>query len=421
MKHGPEKKICFVISPIGDDDSNTRKHSDQVLKHIIIGAVEQMGYEVIRADKISEPGIITHQILQHIVDSPLVVADLTERNPNVFYELAFRHAIRKPLVQLIKKGELIPFDVAATRVIKFDLQNPDSIEAAKLGIVAQVKSFEGGKKDTDNPISVFLDLKVLKDSRDPWERSLGREAFPGPKIAEAWVYTVVNPIINAVEWEGRYLAKEQWGFDRWHQDRLEFVKTITDNMSGNYRQFFQHNKEIYDLVKNHDEKVRSFIEIVKLCYLSISQSAALEEVCENVTSLDSMQKLQDKSICPEYYDFKDFQTREQFIDKLFSPRESDDVKLTLAEYVLKNAPKLPTNITFAPLWNLFHNDFVLLREKIFANEVRQLTEFNSILREINAKLLATLMEEQSRLCYQYHIPPDEPPPTVVQAPSGRFT
>lgn len=167
-----EKKICFVISPIGEDDSDTRKRSDQVLKHIITGAVEQLGYEVIRADKISEPGIITHQILQHIVDAPLVIADLTERNPNVFYELALRHAIRKPLVQLIKKGELIPFDVAATRIIQFDLHNLDSVEAAKVEIAAQVKSLEAGKNDTDNPISVSLDLKMLKESGNPEERSL---------------------------------------------------------------------------------------------------------------------------------------------------------------------------------------------------------------------------------------------------------
>lgn len=167
-----EKKICFVISPIGEEDSDTRKRSDQVLKHIITGAVEQLGYEVIRADKISEPGIITHQIIQHIVDAPLVIADLTERNPNVFYELALRHAIRKPLVQLIKKGELIPFDVAATRIIQFDLHNLDSVDAAKQEILAQIKSLEAGKNDTDNPISVSLDLKMLKESGDPEERSL---------------------------------------------------------------------------------------------------------------------------------------------------------------------------------------------------------------------------------------------------------
>lgn len=167
-----DKKICFVISPIGEEDSETRKRSDQVLKHIIINAVEGLGYEVIRADKISEPGIITHQILQYIVDAPLVIADLTEHNPNVFYELALRHAIRKPLVQLIKKGELIPFDVAATRIIQFDLQNLDSVDAAKKEIIAQVKSLEAGKNDNDNPISVSLDLKMLKESGNPEERSL---------------------------------------------------------------------------------------------------------------------------------------------------------------------------------------------------------------------------------------------------------
>lgn len=167
-----EKKTCFVISPIGDEDSDIRKRSDKVLKHIIAAAIEPLGYNVVRADKISEPGIITHQILQHIVDAPLVIADLTDRNPNVFYELALRHAIRKPQVQLIRKGDQIPFDVAATRIIQFDLTDLDSVEATKTEIVAQVKSLEAGKNDTDNPISVSLDLKVLKQSGNPEERSL---------------------------------------------------------------------------------------------------------------------------------------------------------------------------------------------------------------------------------------------------------
>jgi hypothetical protein len=167
-----EKKICFVISPIGDEGSETRERSDQVLKHIITGPVEQLGYEVIRADKISEPGIITTQIIEHIVEAALVIADLTEKNPNVFYELALRHAIRKPLVQMIKKGEVIPFDVAATRIIQFDLHNLDSVAAAKDDILSQVKSLEAGKSEVHNPISVSLDLKVLKESGNIEERSL---------------------------------------------------------------------------------------------------------------------------------------------------------------------------------------------------------------------------------------------------------
>lgn len=166
------KKICFVISPIGEEGTETRERSDQVLKHIITEPVKQLGYEVIRADKISEPGIITTQIIEHIVDAELVIADLTEKNPNVFYELAVRHAIRKPLVQIIKKGEIIPFDVAATRIIQFDLHNLDSAASAKEEILSQVKSLEAGNSEVYNPISVSLDLKVLKESGNIEERSL---------------------------------------------------------------------------------------------------------------------------------------------------------------------------------------------------------------------------------------------------------
>ena len=110
-----DQKNCFVVAPIGELDSDTRKRSDQVLNYVIKPAVSECGYIAIRADEIDKPGIITSQVIQHVVNDPLVVADLTERNPNVFYELAIRHAIAKPLVQIMKKGEQIPFDVAATR------------------------------------------------------------------------------------------------------------------------------------------------------------------------------------------------------------------------------------------------------------------------------------------------------------------
>ena len=121
------KKACFVIAPIGEAESDTRKRSDQILKHVISPAVESCGYNATRADQISEPGMITSQVIQKIVDDPLVVADLTERNPNVFYELAISHVIRKPLVQIIKKGEQIPFDVAGARTIHVDHHDLDSV------------------------------------------------------------------------------------------------------------------------------------------------------------------------------------------------------------------------------------------------------------------------------------------------------
>lgn len=170
MNH-PEK-LCFVISPIGDLDSETRKRSDQVLKHVIRPAATSCGYKAVRADEIDKPGMITSQVIQHVVNDALVVADLTERNPNVFYELAIRHALRKPLVQIIRKGEAIPFDVAGTRTIYVDHKDLDSVEAAKNEIVEQIRALEKDSSDIETPISVSLDLQLLRQSEKPEERSL---------------------------------------------------------------------------------------------------------------------------------------------------------------------------------------------------------------------------------------------------------
>src|SRR5687767_14258073 len=99
----PEPKVCFVISPIESKGSDVRRRSDQVLKYIIEPAA--VGYDVIRADKISEGGIITSQVVQYLRDSALVIADLTGHNANVFYELAIRHVLRKPYIHMIHKSE----------------------------------------------------------------------------------------------------------------------------------------------------------------------------------------------------------------------------------------------------------------------------------------------------------------------------
>ena len=167
------ERICFVIAPIGDQESDTRKRSDQVLKHVIKPAATECSYNAIRSDEIAEPGLITSQVIQHIVDDPIVIADLTERNPNVFYELAIRHALKKPFVQIIKKGEQLPFDVAGMRTISVDHHDLDSVEVARKEIVSQIKSVEDlTPEQVETPISVSLELQFLRQSENPEQRSL---------------------------------------------------------------------------------------------------------------------------------------------------------------------------------------------------------------------------------------------------------
>lgn len=167
-----EVKNCFVIMPIGEFESETRKRSDQILRHIITPAAKECGYETVRADQISEPGIITSQVIQHTANDPLVIADLTDRNPNVFYELAIRHVTRKPLIQIIGKGEQIPFDIAGTRIIRVDCHDLDSVEEAKKEMVKQIKAAEKSTSEIDTPISVAIDLQMMKQSDNPEQRSI---------------------------------------------------------------------------------------------------------------------------------------------------------------------------------------------------------------------------------------------------------
>lgn len=145
------EKICFFIAPVGETDSEIRKRSDQVLKHIIEPVAHECGYKPLRADQISEPGYITPQIMEYIFESPLVIADLTGGNPNVFYELAIRHVAKKPFVQIINKGEKIPFDIAQMRTIQIDVHNLDSVEE--------------GKKEIQSPLSTIIDINILQPSQ----------------------------------------------------------------------------------------------------------------------------------------------------------------------------------------------------------------------------------------------------------------
>lgn len=131
-----------MIAPLGDKGSSERKRSDQVLKHIISPAAKKCGYDTIRADQIAKPGMIGPQIVQHLIHDPLVIADLTGQNPNVFYELAIRHISAKPVIQIIQTGETLPFDIAQLRTISFNYPDLDDTERCRDELVSYIRAAE---------------------------------------------------------------------------------------------------------------------------------------------------------------------------------------------------------------------------------------------------------------------------------------
>jgi hypothetical protein len=185
MSDATVAKKCFVISPIGEDGSDTRKRSDQVFRHIIEPCANECGYIALRADQLGEPGIITNQVIQHLIGDSLVIADLSERNANVFYELAIRHVLRKPLVQIIRRGEIIPFDVAPMRIVQFDHRDLDSVADAKREIVTQIRAIERDPTNVQSPISAAVDLESLRASDRPEAQTLADLATSVAEIRSA--------------------------------------------------------------------------------------------------------------------------------------------------------------------------------------------------------------------------------------------
>lgn len=157
----PEGKItrrtCFIISPLGADDSETRRKADGLINAVLKPVLKELDFETIAPHEIDTPGSITQQVIHHLLTDDLVIANLTELNPNVMYELAVRHAKRLPIVCVIEKGTKLPFDIATERTIFYD-NDMAGVEALKPRLSKTVIEATSDK-EPDNPI-----YRVVKDS-----------------------------------------------------------------------------------------------------------------------------------------------------------------------------------------------------------------------------------------------------------------
>src|SRR5262245_19824439 len=130
----PDKKLCFVVSPIGAPGGPERTHADWLLMEIIEPVFEEhfKDFRVERADKINVPGMIDSQVITRLLDAELVVADMSMLNANAFYEMGIRHMRQKPIIHMYREGDKIPFDVAPYRAIPFSFAHPDNLESARV-------------------------------------------------------------------------------------------------------------------------------------------------------------------------------------------------------------------------------------------------------------------------------------------------
>jgi len=109
---------CFVMMPFAMPLGH---YYEKVYKP----AIEKAGLKAVRADtEIFGAGKIMDQVWSGINAAKVLVAELTSRNPNVFYELGLAHALKKPVVLVSSNEEDVPFDLKHIRVIYYDVTDP---------------------------------------------------------------------------------------------------------------------------------------------------------------------------------------------------------------------------------------------------------------------------------------------------------
>lgn len=112
-KFAATKPKAFVVMQFGEP-------YDSLYRDVIKPIAEEKGLEAYRVDDVYKPGIILQDIIRGIIESEIVIAEITPPNPNVFYEIGYAHAIGKTTILLVEKGKELPFDIRSYRCIFYD-------------------------------------------------------------------------------------------------------------------------------------------------------------------------------------------------------------------------------------------------------------------------------------------------------------
>lgn len=105
-----EKKFCFVVTPIGNENTAIRRHIDGIIDQAIIPAIGDE-FEIKVAHREYEIGSINDRVIRNVYNADLVIANLTGLNPNVMFELGVRYSCGKATVVIAEIDTKLPFDI----------------------------------------------------------------------------------------------------------------------------------------------------------------------------------------------------------------------------------------------------------------------------------------------------------------------
>ena len=253
-----DKKLIFVITPIGEKNSEKFKKYDAVFKTMIKPAVDNVdsSFKILRADHISQPGSFIKDILEHIQNAYIVIANLTDLNPNVFYELGVRHAISNRTIMITEDINSLPSDLKEYRAIPY---YPDitTIEEFKENLENTLNEIIKNPDKSDNPVQDRLPY-VIESKQEQYTKEIeflrkkleSKESSTKPLIPDAVeddAYTRIKRILNLMPTsEGHFLERGPTWKEGDAEDAKEFKLSKPEDgfdyyyMSDDNEEFLDH-------------------------------------------------------------------------------------------------------------------------------------------------------------------------------------
>lgn len=152
------EKTCFVVMPFSQTTtSHTEKYWDDFFENVKY-IMSSLGYECERSEV--GPYSLFNNIVTQIENSDLVIAVLTDFNPNVWYELGLRHTLKNGTIMLLEEGQTVPFDIKNFGIVFYN----DSFNFHK-ELKDKIESYISKiNPDTiDSPILAALGTKYQKE------------------------------------------------------------------------------------------------------------------------------------------------------------------------------------------------------------------------------------------------------------------
>jgi hypothetical protein len=147
---------CFVIMPFSTTASCSEEEWTWIFEHLFKPIVEGAGLDYECRRSVATRGNLVAAILQDLNDAYIVIADLTDRNANVFYELGVRHSLKNRSILLAQRDDDIPFDLQAYAYHVYEWKTDEGQAALATKLRQLLLDVDAKPERPDNPVSDFL-------------------------------------------------------------------------------------------------------------------------------------------------------------------------------------------------------------------------------------------------------------------------